>query len=75
MIEQAKFTYSPLGKTFEKQIKTAENQGEKQIKAIEEHGKQLAESNAFIKNMNMYIQKKKKYLINLLVKGMKKYTI
>ena len=33
MIEQAKFTYSPLGKAFEKQIKTIEDQGEKQIKA------------------------------------------
>ena len=27
MIEQAKFTYSPLGKAFEKQIKTIEDQG------------------------------------------------
>ena len=35
MIEQAKFTYSPLGKTFEKQIKTIEDQGERQIKAIQ----------------------------------------
>ena len=34
-IEQAKFTYSPLGKTFEKQIKTIEDQGEKQqVKAL-----------------------------------------
>ena len=32
--EQAKFTYSPLGKAFEKQIKTIEDQGEKQIKAV-----------------------------------------
>ena len=31
IIEQAKFTYSPLGKAFEKQIKTIEDQGEKQI--------------------------------------------
>ena len=29
MIEQTKFTYSPLRKTFEKRIKTTENQGEK----------------------------------------------
>ena len=29
LIEQAKFTYSPLRKAFEKQIKTIENQGEK----------------------------------------------
>ena len=34
IIEQAKFTYSPLGKAFEKQIKTIENQGEKQIEAL-----------------------------------------
>ena len=31
MMQQAKFTYSPLGKTFEKQIKTIEDQGGKQI--------------------------------------------
>ena len=29
VIEQAKFTYSPLGKAFEKQIETMEDQGEK----------------------------------------------
>ena len=29
IIEQAKFTYSPLGKAFEKQIKTIKDQGEK----------------------------------------------
>ena len=28
IIEQATFTYSPLGKAFEKQIKTIEHQGE-----------------------------------------------
>ena len=32
--EQAKFTYSPLGKAFEKQIKTIEDQGKKQIDAL-----------------------------------------
>ena len=30
IIEQAKFTYSPLGKAFEKQIKTIEDQKNKQ---------------------------------------------
>ena len=34
IIEQAKFTYSPLGKVFEKQIKTIEDQGKKQIDAL-----------------------------------------
>ena len=33
--EQAKFEYSPLGKAFEKQVKTIENQGKKQIEALE----------------------------------------
>ena len=36
IIEQAKFTYSPLWKAFEKQIKTIEDQGERQIKAIQD---------------------------------------
>ena len=44
IIEQAKFTYSPLGKAFEKQTKTIEDQGEKQInalKSLESSNKQL----------------------------------
>ena len=40
IIEQAKFTYSPLGKDFEKQTKTIKDQGEKQIKAIQDNKKQ-----------------------------------
>ena len=38
IIEQAKFTYSPLGKAFEKQIKTIKDQGKKQTKAIQDQG-------------------------------------
>ena len=34
IIEQAKFTYSPSGKAFVKQIKTIEDQGEIQVKAL-----------------------------------------
>ena len=41
IIEQAKFAYSPLGKAFEKQTKTIEDQGEKQIKAIQDNKQQL----------------------------------
>ena len=44
IIQQAKFTYSPLGKAFEKQIKTVENQGKKQVKAIQDN-KQLVNIN------------------------------
>ena len=36
MIQQAKFTYYPLGKAFEKQTKIIEDQGEKQIKAVQD---------------------------------------
>ena len=41
IIEEAKFTYSPLGKAFEKQTKTIKNQGEKQIKAIHDNKQPL----------------------------------
>ena len=39
IIEQATFTCSPLGKAFETQIKTIENQREKQVKAIKDKKK------------------------------------
>ena len=38
MIEQAKFTYSHLGKAFGKQTKTVEYQGRKEMKAIQNQG-------------------------------------
>ena len=34
ILVQANFTYSPLGKAFEKQIKTIEDQGIKQVKTL-----------------------------------------
>ena len=34
IIKQAKFTYSSLGKAFEKQIKAIEDQGEKQVEVL-----------------------------------------
>ena len=36
MIEQAKFTYSPLGKAFEKQIKTMKDERKKQVEALKD---------------------------------------
>ena len=35
IIEQGKFTYSPLRKVFEKQTKTIKDQGKKQVDALE----------------------------------------
>ena len=43
------FIYSPLGKAFKKTTKAIENEGKKQIKAIEDHVEQLVESNELIK--------------------------
>ena len=40
IIQQAKFAYSPLGKSLEKQIKTIEDQGKNQVKVIQDN-KQL----------------------------------
>ena len=39
IIQQAKFNYSPLGKAIEKQRKTIEDQGKKQVKAIQDNKK------------------------------------
>ena len=41
IIEQAKFTYSPLGTAFEKQKKTIEEEGKKHIDAITNQNKRI----------------------------------
>ena len=51
IIEQAKFTYSPLGKAFEKKTKTIADQGEKQfnvLKSLESSDKKLPSMKNFI---------------------------
>ena len=57
-IIEAKFTYSPLGKAFEKQIKTIEDQGEKQIKAIQNNTKEVTIKNIIPENILNYEAKK-----------------
>ena len=37
ILQQAKFNCSPLGKALEKQIKSIEDQGKKQVKAIQDN--------------------------------------
>ena len=46
IIEEAKFIHSLLGKAFQKQTKTIEEQGENQINVLEEHGKLLDKSSS-----------------------------
>ena len=57
IIEQAKFSYSPLGKASEKQIKTIEDQGKKQVEALKvlESKSIESESNNNKQSINMDI--------------------
>ena len=48
IIQQAKFTYSPLGKALEKQRKTIEDQGEKQVDALRTSYKKLPSIKDFV---------------------------
>ena len=72
IIEQAKFTYSLLGKAFEKQIKTIEDQGGKQIDAIENLNIQINKQLILMmmRRINYYIQTNEKYLETFITKGL-----
>ena len=48
IIQRANFTYSPLGKAFEKQIKTIEDQRKKQVDALKTSYKKLPSIKDFI---------------------------
>ena len=68
--EQTKFTYSPLGKAFEKQIKAIEDQGKKQINALDvlepkEQTKEIndkSNDNTSISKENMMKYQKKEWM-------------
>ena len=47
IIQQATFTYSPLEEALEKQIKTIQRQGEKQIETVKNYKKQLDNTNEY----------------------------
>ena len=64
IIKQVKFTYLPLGKGFEKQTKTIEDKDKKQIKALEEHGKQLIMYSGEKDSLELLKQKKIDELVN-----------
>ena len=69
-MEQAKFTYSPLGEAFENQTKTIENQGQKQIKAIEDNKKQLANNNVNDYKNELLITKEREIFKNIYNKSL-----
>ena len=64
IIGQAKFTYSPLRKAFEKQMKIIKDQEEKQRKAIENQ-EQIKTIKRFDYNESHWFQNKKKSLTNM----------
>ena len=47
IIQEAKFNYSHLGKALEKQIKTIEDQGKKQVKAIQDNNQLVNKDNDY----------------------------
>ena len=67
IIEQAKFTYSPLGKAFEKQIKTIEDQGEKKITVIQDQGQVKTIKKCIYDNEDTPLISKQKEIFNKLV--------
>ena len=75
IMEQAKFTYSSLGKAFEKQIKKIEYQGEKQIKAIQNQGSiKTIKKFAFDDEDSSLISKQKEIFNELADKRLNKIT-
>ena len=67
VIEQATFTYSPLGKDLEKQIKAVEDQGQRQIKTIQNQGEINAIKKYSFDNENTPLISEQKKLFNELV--------
>ena len=65
IIGQAKFTYSSLGKAFEKQTKTTKDQKQKQIKAIKDNKKQLANTSANGYKSELLVSKKREIYKNI----------
>ena len=60
--EQTKFTYSPLGKAFHKQIKTIEYQGKKQVdalNALKSHNKIIIEKYEYDPKDSPFISRQK----------------
>ena len=71
IIEQVKSTYSPLGKAFEKQTKAIADQGEKQIKAINNNKKRLTDTTDYYEN-KLLNSKQREMFINLYNKDLDK---
>ena len=75
IVEQARFTYSHLVKTFEKQIKTTEGQGENKRKAVEDLGQvKTIKKYAYDAKDTPFISKQKEIFNELVDKKLEKVT-
>ena len=77
IIEQRKLTYSPLGKAFDKQIKTIEDQGKKQIDALntlKSNNKITIKKYTYDPNDTPFISKQKEIFNKLVDERLEKIT-
>ena len=75
IIEQTKFTYSPLQKAFENQIKTTEDQGKRQIRAIQDQGQvKTIKEYSYDDEDTPFISKQKEIFNGLVDKRLEKIT-
>ena len=77
IIEQTKFTYSPLGKAFDKQIKKIEDQGKKQVDAIntlKSDNKITIKKYTYDPNDTPFISRQKEIFNKLVDERLKKIT-
>ena len=77
IIEQTKFTYSPLGKAFDKQIKTIEDQGKKQVDALntlKSDNKITIKKHTYDPNDTLFISKQKEIFNKLVDEKLEKTT-
>ena len=77
IIEQTKFTFSPLGRAFDKQIKTIEDQGKKQVNALntlKSDNKITIKKYTYDPNHSPFISKQKQIFNKLVDEKLEKIT-
>ena len=77
IIEQRKFTYSPLGKAFHKQVKPIEDQGKKQVDALnslKSDNKITIKKYTYDSNDTLFISRRKEIFNKLVDERLEKIT-
>ena len=77
IIDQTKFTYSPSGKAFDKQIKTAKDQGKKQVdplNTLKSDNKITVEKYKYDPKDTLFISKQKEIFNKLVDERLEKIT-